>query len=75
MKKKIAIGLAVISGIYIFIPEPTDVVPFLGWLDEGAALAVLAWSLKTLGITPATILAKLKGVRAADRALEATPQG
>jgi hypothetical protein len=61
VKKKIAVALAVVSGVYLFIPEPTDVVPFIGWLDEGAALALLGWSLKTLGVTPGLVLAKLRG--------------
>ena len=32
-----------------------------GWLDEGAALALLGWSMKTLGVTPAAVLARLRG--------------
>lgn len=26
--------IAVVSFIYIFIPEPSDVIPIFGWLDE-----------------------------------------
>lgn len=64
MRKKIAVALAVVSGVYLFVPEPTDVIPIIGWLDEGAALALLAWSMKTLGITPAAMLARLRGTPA-----------
>jgi hypothetical protein len=52
MKKKIALAAAVVSGVYLFVPEPTDVIPVLGWLDEGMALAILGWSMRTLGVTP-----------------------
>lgn len=55
MKKKLAVLAAVVSGVYLFVPEPTDVFPFVGWLDEGAALAILGWSLKTLGISPSML--------------------
>ncbi len=51
MKKQAALVLAALSAVYIFIPEPTDLVPILGWMDEGLALAILAWSLRTLGVT------------------------
>lgn len=64
MRKKIAVALAVFSGVYLFVPEPTDIVPIIGWLDEGAALALLGWSMKTLGVTPTTMLARLRGVKA-----------
>jgi hypothetical protein len=81
MRKKLAVGLAVVSGIYLFVPEPTDVLPIIGWLDEGAALALLAWSMKTLGVTPAAMLARIRGVKqlpesdtaAASRARDITP--
>ncbi len=42
------VTLAVMSGIYIVVPEPTDLIPVLGWLEEG--LALLSWSLRTLGV-------------------------
>ena len=64
MRKKLAVALAVFSGVYLFVPEPTDVIPIIGWLDEGAALALLGWSLKTLGVTPTAMLARLRGVKA-----------
>lgn len=63
MRKKLAVALAVVSGVYLFVPEPTDVLPIIGWLDEGAALALLGWSMKTLGVTPTAILARLKGAK------------
>lgn len=81
MRKKLAVGLAVFSGVYLFVPEPTDVLPIIGWLDEGAALALLGWSMKTLGVTPSAMLARLRGVKAlpesegvaAERARNITP--
>lgn len=50
MKKLFWIVTAVASGIYIFIPEFTDFIPIIGWLDEATALAVLHYSLKQLDI-------------------------
>lgn len=44
------IALALFSGVYIFIPEPTDVFPFFGWLDEGLAVVLLTTALAKLGI-------------------------
>lgn len=61
MKKRLALALAVVSGVYLFVPEPTDIVPLLGWLDEGVALALLSWSLRTLGVTPSSLLARVRG--------------
>jgi hypothetical protein len=55
VKKKIAVFAAVVSGIYLFIPEPTDAIPILGWLDEGAALGMFAWAMKSLGLSPMNI--------------------
>lgn len=49
-KKWFLVVLAIISGVYIFIPEFTDAFPFLGWLDEGIALIILTYSLNKLGI-------------------------
>jgi hypothetical protein len=57
-KKRLAVAAAVFSGVYLFVPEPTDVIPLVGWLDEGAALALLGWSLRTLGVTPRALLAR-----------------
>ena len=34
---KLLLIVAVISFVYIFIPEPSDVIPVIGWLDEVAA--------------------------------------
>jgi len=50
MKKLFWISIATFSGIYIFIPEPTDLIPILGWLDEATALTILIYALKNLGI-------------------------
>lgn len=41
---------SVLSAVYIFIPEFTDFIPIIGWLDEAAALYVLNYSLKQLDI-------------------------
>ena len=71
VKKKLAVALAVISGVYLFVPEPTDVIPFIGWLDEGVALALLGWSLRTLGVTPTAMFARFRG----EKALPAPPTG
>ena len=50
MKRKFWIIVAALSAIYIFIPEPTDVIPILGWLDEASAFAILTYALKQLDI-------------------------
>ena len=60
MKKKFAVLLAVVSGVYLFVPEPTDVFPIVGWLDEGAAFALLMWSMKTLGVTPTALMRRMR---------------
>lgn len=50
MKRMFWIGVAVVSAIYVFIPEPTDIIPIFGWLDEATALAILTYALKQLDI-------------------------
>lgn len=66
MKKKLAVVVGALSAVYMFVPEPSDAVPILGWLDEGMAGAMLLWSLKTLQITPSTVLAKITGKKAGE---------
>ncbi|MCB1138297.1 MAG: hypothetical protein KDK23_06040 [Leptospiraceae bacterium] len=44
------IVVAILSGVYIFIPEFTDVIPVVGWLDEGLAAVILTTALGKLGI-------------------------
>lgn len=44
------IVIAVLTAIYIFIPEPTDAVPILGWLDEVTAFLIMTTALSKLGI-------------------------
>jgi hypothetical protein len=41
---------AIASGVYIFIPEATDMFPIVGWLDEGLAALILSTALGKLGI-------------------------
>lgn len=75
MKKKFAVVLGALSAVYMFVPDPTDVIPILGWLDEGVAGAMLMWSMKTLGITPSAIFHRVTSTTtaaSADRRL-ATP--
>ena len=42
--------VAIVCGVYIFIPEPTDAIPILGWLDEATALLILSYALKKLDV-------------------------
>ncbi len=42
--------IALFAGVWIFLPEPTDAVPILGWLDEFTAMGILVMSLNRLGI-------------------------
>jgi len=58
-KRKLAVVTGVVSFIYLFVPEPTDLVPFIGWLDEGVAGFMLLWSLKTLGLNPSGLMGRL----------------
>jgi uncharacterized membrane protein YkvA (DUF1232 family) len=50
MKRMFWIITAIASAVYVFIPEPTDVIPILGWLDEATAIVVLTYALKQLNI-------------------------
>lgn len=65
MKKKLALAAAVVSGVFLVVPEPANLLPVVGWLDEGMALALFAWSMKTLGVTPAALFRRLRGTAAA----------
>lgn len=49
MSRKFWKIVAVASGIYIFIPEFTDVIPIIGWLDEATAFGIMIYALKKLG--------------------------
>lgn len=42
--------IAISTAVYVFIPEPTDLIPILGWLDEATAIAILTYALKQLDI-------------------------
>ncbi|HEY1100977.1 MAG TPA: hypothetical protein VGF99_18710 [Myxococcota bacterium] len=61
MKKQLAVVVGAVSLVYMFVPEPTDLIPIIGWLDEGVAGALLLWSMKTLGVSPSSIMKKLTG--------------
>lgn len=50
MKRIFWIITALAAAVYVFIPEPTDVIPILGWLDEATAIALLTYALKQLDI-------------------------
>lgn len=43
-------AVALFMGVYIFVPEPTDLFPPLGWLDEGLAVMILTYALEKLGV-------------------------
>ncbi len=49
-KKWFYIIISIIMGIYVFIPEFTDVFPIIGWIDEGIAIMILTYTLSRLGI-------------------------
>jgi uncharacterized membrane protein YkvA (DUF1232 family) len=49
-KKWFYIIVSIIMGIYVFIPEFTDVFPIIGWIDEGIAILILTYALNRLGI-------------------------
>lgn len=42
--------VALICGVYIFIPEFTDVIPVIGWLDEATAAGIVLYALGKLRI-------------------------
>jgi hypothetical protein len=64
-KQQVAVVLGALSFVYLFVPEPTDVVPFIGWLDEGLAAAVLMWALRTLRVSPKELARVPTGILAA----------
>ena len=66
MKKLFWIAIAVFSGVYMFIPEPTDLIPVLGWLDEATAFTVLIYALGKLGIKIPNIF-KSKAEKSAEK--------
>lgn len=47
-KKLMWAFLGLFSAFWIFFPEPTDVIPILGWLDEGFAFVILLSSISRL---------------------------
>lgn len=50
IQRIIWIIVALFCGFWIVFPEPTDVIPILGWLDEGLAAGILLTALARLGI-------------------------
>ncbi len=58
-KRRFAAITGIVSFIYLFVPEPTDLVPIIGWLDEGVAGMMLLWSLRTLGLDPKVLAKRL----------------
>lgn len=49
--KKVAVSfVGLLSLAWIFVPDPTDVVPVLGWLDEAAAAGIFLACLNYLGV-------------------------
>lgn len=50
MKKIFWTITAVFSAAWIFIPEFTDAVPVVGWLDEATAFGILLYALGRLGV-------------------------
>jgi len=49
-KKFVWMLIAFFSFGWIFLPEVTDLVPVIGWLDEGIAVILFFKSLSELGI-------------------------
>ena len=58
MKKVFWVATAVFSGIYIFMPEPTDLIPILGWLDEATAFTIFMYALRQLDVNIPNIFKK-----------------
>ena len=59
-KRIVWILTAILSFVWIFIPEFTDLIPFWGWLDEGAALMLFLTALAELGINVPVIAPLLR---------------
>lgn len=51
--------LGLFSAFWIVFPEPTDVIPVLGWLDEGLAFVILLTSISKLFSVNIPIVTKL----------------
>ncbi len=50
VSKVLWIIVAVVCGAYIFFPEPTDAIPFIGWLDEATAAGIVLLALQKLRV-------------------------
>jgi len=50
IKRVFLILVALFCGFWIIFPEPTDLYPILGWLDEATAGVILLSVLSYLGI-------------------------
>ncbi|MEQ9367340.1 MAG: hypothetical protein RIF32_24120, partial [Leptospirales bacterium] len=44
------IVVALACGLYIFIPEFTDAIPIIGWLDEATAAGIVLLALQKLRV-------------------------
>lgn len=49
-KKNFWFIVAVASFAYTIFPEPSDLIPFVGWIDEGVAISIFWYALTQLGI-------------------------
>ncbi len=75
MRKQLAVVVGALAFVYLFVPEPSDVVPIIGGLDEGAAGALLLWALRTLGVDPLGVLRGVRGAPAEPAAIrDVTPR-
>jgi len=75
MRKQLAVVVGALAFVYLFVPEPSDVVPVIGWLDEGAAGALLLWAMRTLGVDLFGVWRGVRGTPAEPAAIrDVTPR-
>ncbi|MCR9143081.1 MAG: hypothetical protein NXI24_12580 [bacterium] len=48
--KVLWVVVAIVCGVYIFIPEFTDAIPLIGWLDEATAAGIVLLALQKLRV-------------------------
>ena len=58
MISAVVVCAGVVSAVWVFLPDPTDIIPVLGWLDEAAAIGVLIACASYFGFDIKGILSK-----------------
>lgn len=54
----VVVCAGVVSAVWLFIPEPSDLIPLAGWIDEAAAIGILVACASYFGFDIKGILSK-----------------